>query len=168
METILGTHLPVPPNEIPAFEPELTEGFSLREGLKKHNENAACATCHKKIDPPGFAFEGFDPVGQYRTKYRIHGQGSSFREADKVDSSGRTSSGNRFNDIQGFQKIILRDKDQITKAFIDKLSVYATGKKIGFSDHEELNKIIAASRRQQLGVRTLIHNFIKSSIFRRK
>ena len=167
LESILGIHLPVPSNEIPAFEPELKEGFSLREGLKKHNENAACATCHKKIDPPGFAFENFDPIGQYRTNYRIHAN-RSFRLAGEVDSSGRTSSGSRFKDIQGFQQIILRQKDQITKSFIDKLSIYATGKEIGFSDYEELKKIIAASKRQQLGVRTLIHHFIKSSIFRRK
>ena len=167
LETILGTHLPLPPNEVPAFEPEVAEGFSLREGLKRHQSEDACASCHKKIDPPGFAFESFDPIGRYRDQYRVHHR-NTFKLDGKVDSSGHMSDGSPFGNIQEFQQLVLRDRKAIAENLVDKLSIYATGTSLSFSDREALDKIIEASVSQDLGVKTIILNFIDSDLFRRK
>ena len=45
---------------------ENTEGgklLSVRERLEEHRKNPACASCHKIMDPLGFALENFDAVG---------------------------------------------------------------------------------------------------------
>ena len=57
LDNILGTPpLPPPPN-VPELEVEQGEGETLREQMIKHRTNVVCASCHKKMDPIGFAFE---------------------------------------------------------------------------------------------------------------
>ncbi|MES1205377.1 MAG: DUF1592 domain-containing protein [Pseudomonadota bacterium] len=48
--------------------PEDTSGATARERFTKHSTQAICATCHRLLDPMGFALENYDPVGQYRTQ----------------------------------------------------------------------------------------------------
>lgn len=40
--------------------------YTKREILSVHNENLACAGCHKLMDPIGLTLEHFDGAGQYR------------------------------------------------------------------------------------------------------
>src|SRR5262249_40056231 len=68
LENILGTPPPPPPADVPALRDNtVTEGLSIRQRLAEHRSNAACAGCHRLIDPPGFALEQFDAVGRWRT-----------------------------------------------------------------------------------------------------
>jgi hypothetical protein len=39
---------------------------TTRQYYEQHEKNP-CASCHKQLDPPGFAFENFDGIGQWRT-----------------------------------------------------------------------------------------------------
>ena len=57
-----------------------TGAKTIREQLDKHRSNTACAACHAKIDPPGFALEGFDVIGGARTRYRSIGAGDPVRK----------------------------------------------------------------------------------------
>jgi hypothetical protein len=41
-------------------------GVTTRQRFAQHSMNA-CASCHKVLDPLGFAFENYDGVGRYRT-----------------------------------------------------------------------------------------------------
>src|SRR5262249_37858936 len=70
MDRILGKSAPPPPPNVPAIEPDIRGAQSIREQLAKHRTNASCATCHAKIDPPGFALERFDVIGGRRDRYR--------------------------------------------------------------------------------------------------
>ena len=70
IENLLGIHVPPPP-PVPAVEPDLTGATTLRQQLDKHRSVASCASCHSKIDPPGFALESFDAIGGWREWYRI-------------------------------------------------------------------------------------------------
>ena len=66
-EQLLCEEVPLPP---PRVNPEPVvpeEGVTLREALQQHVADPSCAACHALIDPIGFAFEHFDPTGQYRT-----------------------------------------------------------------------------------------------------
>ena len=65
IENLLGIHVPPPP-PVPAVEPDLTGATTLRQQLDKHRNDASCASCHSKIDPPGFALESFDAIGGWR------------------------------------------------------------------------------------------------------
>jgi hypothetical protein len=57
-----------PPAAVSTALPEVTEATTTRERLKQHVASAACAGCHSMIDPLGYAFEHYDPIGAYRTQ----------------------------------------------------------------------------------------------------
>jgi hypothetical protein len=66
-ETILGEKLPKPPKDVPLLAETVPAGLSERQLIAMHSENAACAKCHRRIDPFGFALEEFDAIGRLRT-----------------------------------------------------------------------------------------------------
>lgn len=71
LEKIIGTPPAPPPPNVGAIEPDIRGATTIRQQLEKHKAIAACATCHKHIDPPGFALESFDVVGGWRQGHRI-------------------------------------------------------------------------------------------------
>src|SRR5258707_191051 len=101
MERILGGPPPPPPPGVPAVEPDTRGATTIRQQLDKHRSNAACAACHARIDPPGFALENFDVLGGWRDKYRsieegepVKGLGKNgfdyaFRLSQPVDAGGQ-------------------------------------------------------------------------------
>ena len=70
MKRLLGEPPPPPPADVPAFEPDTRGASTIREQLAKHRSRALCASCHAKMDPPGFALESFDVIGGLRDRYR--------------------------------------------------------------------------------------------------
>ena len=101
MDRLLGQPPEPPPPNIPAIEPDVRGAKTIREQLDKHRSVAACASCHAKMDPPGFALESFDVIGGFRTRYRSIGAGDpaprgsidpfigiSFKLGPPVDASG--------------------------------------------------------------------------------
>src|SRR4029450_6280900 len=75
LDRILGTPPPRPPADVPAIEAGIRGATTLRGQLAKHRQVPSCATCHTKIDPPGFALESFDVIGGWREQYRATGNG---------------------------------------------------------------------------------------------
>ncbi len=181
MEKLLGDPPPPPPPSVPAVEPDIRGATTIRELLAKHREDPSCATCHKKIDPPGFALESFDVMGRWRDNYRslneghkrIEGVGRSGNEfvhylAKEIDDSGKMAEGDRFKDILDFKKLLLRDEEAIARNLTEQLLVYATGAPVRFADRDEVAAILEKSRASQFGVRTLIHEIVQSPLFREK
>src|SRR5260370_12939527 len=77
LERILGTPPPRPPEGIAAVEPDIRGATTIRQQLAKHRQVASCASCHAKIDPPGFALESFDVIGGWRDYYPTSGNGKA-------------------------------------------------------------------------------------------
>ena len=75
LDRILGTPPPKPTVDVEAVEPDIRGATTIREQLAKHRQRAECASCHVKIDPPGFALESFDVIGGWRDYYRSVGEG---------------------------------------------------------------------------------------------
>ena len=74
LANFLGTPPPPPPANVPALEAS-EEDFKdhdpvLRDILKVHRENPACASCHNRMDPIGLAFENFNAFGMWRDTER--------------------------------------------------------------------------------------------------
>ena len=86
MERILGIPRQPPPPNIPAIEPDATGAVTIREMIEKHRADAACASCHAKMDPPGLALENFDAIGGWRDRYRLAGQPKKMRVGKGKDS----------------------------------------------------------------------------------
>jgi len=98
-ERILGEHVPPPPPNIPAIEPDIRGATTIREQLQKHRSNESCASCHQLIDPPGFALENYDPIGGWRVNYGIGGKGAS------IDASGTTPDGAAFDNLTAWRQL---------------------------------------------------------------
>lgn len=134
---IVGTPLSPPPENVKAIEPKSDDAVTLREQIEQHKSSDACYHCHKSIDPYGFALEGFDATGQYRTKYRVrkpHRGTFLFRLqgyyqlGKSVDTSGEIDQ-DRFEDVFGLKKILLSDHRKIAYNFAKKFFEYANGYK---------------------------------------
>jgi len=178
MARFLGKPPEPPPPNVPAVEPDVQGATTIREQLDKHRSIAVCASCHKNIDPPGFALESFDVIGGLRDRYRSIGGGDpavrgkidpfigiSFLLGPKVDPSGMLPDGRPFKAIEEFQSLLAEDPRPLLKNLTEQLLVYATGRPIGFGDRAEINGIVDRTSKKGGGLRTLIHEITASKLF---
>jgi hypothetical protein len=178
MARLLGQPPEPPPANVPAVEPDVRGALTIRDQLAKHRTNAACAACHAKIDPPGFALESFDVIGGFRTRYRSIGAGDpaprgpidpfigiSFKLGPAVDASGRLPDGRNFSGIREFQDLLAADPHPLLQNLARQLTVYATGRDVAFGDRDALNEIVARTEKQDGGLRTLLHELVQSRLF---
>lgn len=179
-ERILGHQIPPPP-PVPAVEPDIRGAVTLRQQLEKHRNNASCASCHSKMDPPGFALESFDVMGGWRDRYRavkegvqpesgigLNGQAFAFNYALPVDCAGELPDGRPFKDIREFKALLLQDEVPLARNMIKQLITYATGAPVRFSDREEVERILQRSSSYQFGLRTIVHAIVQSEMFLNK
>jgi len=161
---------------VPPLEPDVRGATTLRERLAKHRSNEACASCHAKIDPPGFALESFDAIGGWREFYRLNDwvagakeiKGKHYLQGPDVDATGETADGKRFQNIDEFKQLLLRDKDQLARALTERLVTYATGGVPEAADKPEIEGIVARIRDKNYGLRTLVHEIVQSKMFQNK
>lgn len=182
LEKIVGNPPSPPPPNIPALEPDIRGTTTIREQLEKHRELSACASCHVKIDPPGFALESYDVIGGWRTWYRAahDGQGGQqqvelvnypgirvWRGLD-VELGSVTADGDAFRDIDEYRRILLADPEQLARNVTTKLLVYATGTELQFADREVIELIVNGAREEQFGLRSILHGVVQSRCFLNK
>ncbi len=160
LENIFGTRPSPPPPDVEPLEPDTRGTTTIREQLNRHRNVVACAECHQKIDPAGFALEFYDPVGGYRTHYAARGG-----KGPPVDGSGQLPSGETFEDERGLKKLLLDRKDRFTQALTEKLLTYATGRLMTFRDQAEVEKIAAVCAANGYGLRDLITGVATSDTF---
>ena len=157
LEKLLCNPPPPAPTNVPAIEPDTRGAKSLKERLAKHQSDDNCSSCHKKIDPIGFALENYNPIGQWRHKYR----------RKKVDASG-SYYGNEFKDIKGLKSILLERKSEFTSKFAEKVLTYALGREITFLDEEKVRQIQEEFRTKNYGLKDLIKLVCTSPLFTEK
>tara|TARA_R110002049_G_scaffold305056_3_gene501167 strand:+ start:125169 stop:127739 length:2571 start_codon:yes stop_codon:yes gene_type:complete len=171
LENILGTPPSPPPPDVPPIEPDTRGATTIRQQLAKHRSVAACADCHAKIDPWGFALEFFDPIGGLRTHYPVF-KGSG-RIAQKfvgkpVDGSSQLPSGEWIHNEGDLQRELLERRDLVTRNLIQKFLTYATGRDVTFRDNEEVNAILGQVADKGYGLRDLVVLVTTSEAFRRR
>jgi hypothetical protein len=174
MDRILGTPPPKPPPDVPALQPDIRGATTIREQLAKHRQSAACASCHAKIDPPGFALESFDVIGGWREQYRTTGNGKEvivdgrrmpYHLGRKVDPSDVLPDGSKFKDVDELKQLLLKDRDRLARALAGKLLTYATGAAPEAGDEAEIDAIVAKVRQKDYGLRSLVHEMVQSRLF---
>ena len=152
-----------PPADVPTLE-EAGEGedfdkLTLREQFAVHRENEACAGCHKRIDPLGFALENYGPTGVWRDHYE---------NGREVDSQGILFNKYPFKDIVEFKDAILSEKDRFTRAFATHLLSFSLGRETGVADSPSLTRIVDATREDGYRIHTLIREIVLSDSFHHK
>ncbi len=160
-ERLLGQEIPPPPENIPAIEPDIRGAKSIREMLSKHTENGDCASCHRKIDPPGFALEHFDPSGRWRDSYASQNKKNKL----KIDSSFQMPDGKAFSNLEEFKALVLADKEQLARNVCEKLVVYGTGQTVQFADRKVIQASVKQTAKTDYGFRAILKSFVTSDIF---
>jgi hypothetical protein len=85
-----------------------------------------------------------------------------------VDAADVLPDGRRFRNIDEYQQLLLKDKDQLARALTEKLLTYATGGSPTNADRSEIESVVAAIRARDYGFRTLVHKIVQSKVFQTK
>lgn len=134
---------------------EAAQNLSVRQRFEAHRNKAACYSCHVRLDPPGFALERFNAIGQWRE--RDGGQA--------VDARGEWN-GMAFDGPAGFKRALLKKPDEFTRGFIEHLLSYALGRKLALSDLTTVSEIQRAVQADGYRFSRVITEIIKSYPFR--
>jgi hypothetical protein len=160
LETILGTPPPPPPPAVPALQ-ETHEGAApqtLRERLEEHRRDPVCASCHSRIDPLGFALEGFDAIARRREKDL----------GDRpIETAVKTLDGAEFDGLGGLRNYLATTRrDAFLRQFCRKLLGYALGRSVQLSDEPLLTEMQAALKANDYKIVTAVESIVKSRQFR--
>ena len=162
-ERLLGVPIPPPPQNVPAIEPDIRGAKTIREMLAKHKQNDDCASCHRKIDPPGFALEHFDPSGRWRDSY-VQKNGRK-RTQLPIDSSFEMPDGRPFQNLAEFKRLVLTDQHRLAHNVAEKLLIYGTGAPVQFADRDEVDQIVQQTKPQDYGLKSILKSVVTSEIF---
>jgi hypothetical protein len=158
LENLLGTPPPPPPPDVPTLkEPSKADKpRSMREQLAAHRANPSCASCHKVMDPIGFALENFDAVGAWRA-----------REAGlPIDTSGQLADGSSVDGVAGLRASLLTRPDVFVGTMVEKLLVYALGRGLTPQDMPTVRRIVGEARAQGYRFSAVIGGVVRSTPFR--
>jgi hypothetical protein len=137
LENLLNSPPPPPPANVPSLDEVPADGRKLttREKVERHRNNPACASCHSRIDPLGFALENFDVIGRWRVE----------DEGNKVDASGVLPNGQSFAGPEGLKKFLLDRSDEFARAAIERLMTYALGRELDARDQPAVRRILRST-----------------------
>ncbi|HWB10582.1 MAG TPA: DUF1592 domain-containing protein [Pirellulales bacterium] len=127
-EVLLGERLPRPPKDVPRLPEDetATEGLTVRQLVEKHSSDPRCSTCHARIDPLGFALEGFDAIGGRRDR-DLSGRA--------IETRAKLLDGSQFDGLDGLRRYLLTARrEAIVRQFCRKLLGYALGRGAQLSD----------------------------------
>ncbi len=163
---------PAPPN-VPQISRLEGQVLTTRERLLTHQEEAQCASCHRKIDPIGFGLENFNAAGKWRTEdsYQLRdgrGRGVGKRKTWTIDASGAFHKGPDFSDYQELRDLIAEREDHFARGFTEHLIEYALGRPFGFTDEDLANEIVSSAKTEQFAISEFVHSLVQSKSFRTK
>ncbi|MGV2334870.1 MAG UNVERIFIED_CONTAM: DUF1585 domain-containing protein [Planctomycetaceae bacterium] len=133
--------------------------------LKLTRQTPAAAACHRTIDPLGLAFDEYDAVGQWRTRELVP---TGVGENPLVDASGEMPDGRSFSNAVQFRKLLLEDRGQIARAFIEHLCTYALRRVLTVDDQEDLKRIETEAGKSDYRVRDIICAVALSDLLRKR
>ncbi len=173
LDHILGQPAPPPPPGVPAVEPDIRGAVSIRDQLSRHSEDASCARCHARIDPPGFALEAFDPIGGFRDRYRSLGEGDTpegirkptYKLGPAVSSDGEMPGGIAFTGFVDFRQQLSARPEPFLRAFTEKMLVYATGRPLTAADSPAVDALLARAGADGYGLRDLLKAVVENELF---
>jgi len=156
LENLLGQPVPPPPEDVPQLTaPSQDAPKTLRQQMELHRATPVCASCHKVMDPIGFAFENFDAVGAWRT-----------REAGgPIDTSGQLADGTKIDGISDLRKTILARPELFVGTMAEKLLIYALGRGVEATDRPVLRQIVRDAERDGYRFSSLVFSIVRSAPF---
>ncbi len=157
LEAILGTPPPPPPADVPPLDKQAGGDTpkSVREMLTAHRANPACASCHSRIDPLGFALENYDFIGRWRST-----------DAGKpIDNRGELPDGAIVEGPQSLKAALLDRKDLFVRNLTSKMLGYALGRGLTAQDSCAVDRIVAGLKDNDYRAQKLIELIVLSAPF---
>ena len=157
LANILGAPPPPPPADIPALKDAGVEGQprALRERMEMHRRNPACASCHQRMDPLGFALENFDALGKWRTS----------SDGAPIDPSASFPDGTRFEGVAGLRTLLASHKEDFVRTLSGKLLAYAIGRGLDYRDLPVVRGIVRDAAAADYSWSSIITGLVKSTSF---
>jgi mono/diheme cytochrome c family protein len=157
LENLLSAAPPPPPPDVPSLNTEKAPGkpLTLRDAMIQHRTAPACASCHARMDPIGFAMENFDAVGRWRE-----------RDGDQtVDATGVFPDGTTFEGIPGLKKELLRQPEQFVGTIAERLLMYSLGRNLQYYDAPTVRAVMRDARPSNYTLASLVLGVVKSRPF---
>jgi mono/diheme cytochrome c family protein len=160
LENLLGVPPPLPPPNVPAIDesPEAAKASSLRQKMELHRGNAACAACHRIMDPIGFTLENFDLVGRWRTR-----DGNA-----PIDATSQLFDGTPLDGPVSLRNALLARSDVFVRTATEKLMTYATGRALKYYDMPVVRQIARDAAKNDYRFSSLVLGIVKSDPFQMK
>jgi hypothetical protein len=155
LESLLAAPPPAPPPNVPSLENTPATG-TLRERMEQHRKSPVCASCHRMMDPLGFALENFDPVGAWRTEENEH----------SIDTTGVMPDGTKIDGVAGLRQALLVRPDAFLHAFTENLLVYALGRGVEWYDQPAIRRIVREAAPTEYRFSAIVLGIVNSLPFR--
>ncbi len=161
LENLIGAPPPPPPPDVPALEDNRADQRprSMRERMELHRKNPVCATCHVRMDPLGFALEGFDVIGRTR---------AADESGAPVDAAGTLPDGTHVEGLPGLRTLLLKHPEEFIGTVTEKLLTYALGRSIQYYDRPAVRQILRETASEDHRWSALIIAVVKSIPFQMK
>ncbi len=159
LEQVLGKHIPPPPASVPSLEkqdPAKIAQLTLRQRTELHTTDAACANCHRILDPIGFALENFDAIGRWRDTDDSGGP---------IDASGELPGGKRFSSPRELKAVLAARQADVARNLTEKLLAYALCRQLEGYDEIVVDRLMVTIAKDSYRLQTLISEIVTSYPF---
>lgn len=160
LENILGTPPPEPPANVPPLEDTNSDHkiMTLRDQMTMHRKVEPCASCHKLMDPIGFALENFDADASWRTKQG--GEGGV-----PLDTSAVLWDGTKVNGPVELRQALLRYSPQFVRMITEKLMTFSLGRGAEYEDMPVIRSIVRDADKDNDRFLSILMGIINSAPF---
>ncbi len=160
LENLLGSPPPPPPPNVPGLRDKNDQGkvLSMRARMEQHRANPVCASCHKVMDPIGFALENYDGIGKWRT---VDAASDSV-----IDPSGELPDSTPFSGPAGLKEVILEKRSEdFILTFVEKILTYGLGREVNYRDAATMREIMRKTKNDKHKISSLITAIVESTPF---
>jgi hypothetical protein len=158
LENLLGAPPPQPPPGVETnldADPALTKATSLRQRMEQHRVNPACSSCHKIMDPIGFALENFDHAGKWRT---LDGK-------TPIDATGQMMDGTKLDGSESLRRALVARADVFATVAAEKMLTYASGRAMRAQDMPSVRAITRGAAGDRYRFSSLVLGVVKTPQF---
>jgi hypothetical protein len=159
---IVSNLLNNPPEPPPAVVPALEDSApkdrpsTVREQLEVHRRNPECNSCHRNLDPLGFALENFDAVGQWQERTR---------EGLEIDSAGILADGTPVAGPIQLREALLARPEVFAGTVTEKLMIYALGRGLEPADMPQVRRILRNAATDEYRLSSIVLGIVDSLPF---
>jgi len=157
LANLLGAPPPAPPANVPPLKEnsQRSQPVTMREAMEEHRRNAVCASCHKIMDPLGFAMENFDAVGSWRTA----------DAGGPIDATGEYVDGSRLDGVVALRQALVSHPDVFVGTMVEKLMIYGLGRGITHDDMPAVRRVVHQAAQEDYRLSSLITGIVTSTPF---